>query len=98
MNDLAPYRMVIWFTGDEFGGFAGPGAAGETALGTWLDAGNCLFLSGQDYLYDRLSSSGTTPNTFMSTYLGLATQAMTMAITPLSSVRELCLVVWELCR
>lgn len=75
LNDLAPYRMVIWFTGDEFGGFAGPGAAGETALGTWLDAGNCLFLSSQDYLFDRLGSTVTTPNAFMSTYLGLATLA-----------------------
>ncbi|MEI2607584.1 MAG: S8 family serine peptidase [Candidatus Promineifilaceae bacterium] len=71
--NLAPYKMVIWFSGDEFGGFAGPGATGETALATWLDAGNCLFLSGQDYLYDRLGSGGTTPNSFMSTYLGLAT-------------------------
>jgi hypothetical protein len=73
--DLAPYKVVIWFSGDEFGGFAGPGAAGETALGTWLNAGNCLFLSGQDYLYDRLGSTVTTPNSFMSTYLGLATLA-----------------------
>ena len=73
--NLAPYKMVIWFSGDEFGGFAGPGAAGETALGTWLDAGKCLFLSGQDYLYDRLGSGNTTPNSFMSSYLGLATIA-----------------------
>lgn len=75
VSDLAPYKVVIWFSGDEFGGFAGPGAAGEAALETWLNAGKCLFLSSQDYLYDRLGSTVTTPNAFMSTYLGLATLA-----------------------
>ena len=64
--DLAPYTTVIWFSGDEFGGFAGPGAAGEAALGTWLDNGNCLFISSQDYHFDR----GLT--TFMQNYLGAA--------------------------
>ncbi|MBK8985250.1 MAG: carboxypeptidase regulatory-like domain-containing protein [Chloroflexi bacterium] len=66
-QDLSPYSMVIWFTGDEFGGAAGPGAAGEAALGSWLDGGSCLFLSSQDYRYDR----NITP--FMTTYLGVAT-------------------------
>jgi len=52
--ELAPYDVVVWFTGDEFGGAAGPGATGEMNLGSWLDAGgNCLFLSSQDYHYDR---------------------------------------------
>ncbi|MEW5985309.1 MAG: S8 family serine peptidase [Chloroflexota bacterium] len=65
-TDLSPYTTVIWFTGDEYGGFAGPGAAGETALASWLDGGSrCLFISSQDYYYDR----GLT--TFMSTYLGV---------------------------
>lgn len=64
--ELTPYSMVIWFTGDEFGGAAGPGSAGEAALGSWLDGGKCLFLSSQDYHYDR----GLT--TFMQTYLGVA--------------------------
>lgn len=65
-TNLAPYSMVIWFTGDEFGGAAGPGAAGEAALGSWLDGGKCLFLSSQDYHYDRGLTS------FMQTYLGVA--------------------------
>ncbi|MHC4106554.1 MAG: S8 family serine peptidase [Planctomycetota bacterium] len=65
-TDLAPYRVVIWFTGDEFGGVCGPGSAGESALATWLDAGGCLFISSQDYYYDRGLTS------FMSTYLGVA--------------------------
>ncbi|MFQ5429165.1 MAG: S8 family serine peptidase, partial [Phycisphaerae bacterium] len=65
-TQLAPYSLVIWFTGDEFGGAAGPGAAGEAALATWLDQGNCLFISSQDYYYDR----GITA--FMTGYLGIA--------------------------
>ncbi len=64
--DLAQYLIVIWFTGDEFGGFAGPGPASETVLANWLDAGNkCLFVSSQDYHWDR----GLTP--FMQNYLGV---------------------------
>ncbi len=62
---LLQYEFVIWFTGDEFGGAAGPGAQGEAALGVYLDAGNCLLLSSQDYIYDR----GLTP--FMANYLGV---------------------------
>ncbi len=65
--ELAPYNTVLWFTGDEFGGTAGPGATGETALAEWLDTGSkCLFMSAQDYFFDR----GLT--TFMQTYLGLS--------------------------
>jgi len=65
--ELAPYRVVIWFTGDEFGGAAGPGAAAEADLAGWLanDAA-CLLISAQDYYYDR----GLT--TFMQSHLGLA--------------------------
>ncbi|MCI0344322.1 MAG: hypothetical protein L0221_02600, partial [Chloroflexi bacterium] len=63
--DLAPYAIVIWFTGDEFGGACGPGAAGEAALASWLDDQNgCLILSSQDYHFDR----GLTA--FMQDYLG----------------------------
>jgi serine protease AprX len=67
LSDLLEYDVVIWFTGDEFGGFAGPGSAGETALASWLDQDNCLFISSQDYHYDR----GMT--TFMTNYLGAGT-------------------------
>ena len=45
--------MVIWFTGDEFGGVSGPGADGETALATWLDGVGCLLMASQDYHWDR---------------------------------------------
>ena len=50
---LAPYETVIWFTGDEFGGWAGPGAGGESSLASWLDSSRCLIIVSQDYYYDR---------------------------------------------
>jgi hypothetical protein len=63
---LAAYKTVIWFTGGEFGGTAGPGPGGETALGEWLSTGKrCLLISSQDYYWDR----GLTP--FMDDYLGV---------------------------
>ncbi|MEM7585579.1 MAG: hypothetical protein AAF560_19470 [Acidobacteriota bacterium] len=66
-SELPPFNTILWFTGDEFGGSAGPGTESETVLGDWLDeGGNCLLISGQDYVFDR----GVTP--FMMTYLGLA--------------------------
>lgn len=65
-NDLSPYQIVIWFSGDDINGVAGPAATSEDALATWLDGGGCLFLSSQDYLHDR----GLTP--FGATYLGLS--------------------------
>ena len=46
--------------------FCGPGGPGETALAAWLDNGGCLFISSQDYHYDR----GLTA--FISGYLGVA--------------------------
>ena len=72
---LAQYDTVIWFTGAEFGGAAGPGTSGETALGTWLDTGKCLLVSSQDYFFDRGLTS------FMGTYLGVssATSDVTQA-------------------
>ncbi|MCP4250572.1 MAG: S8 family serine peptidase [bacterium] len=63
---LSPYSVVIWFTGAEFGGAAGPGAPGEAALASFLDASGCLFITSQDYVYDRGGVTG-----FMSSYLGL---------------------------
>ncbi len=65
--ELAPYRTVIWFTGDEFGGAAGPGTPAEADLGNWLAGnGTCLLISAQDYYYDRELTS------FMQNHLGLA--------------------------
>ncbi|MEE2912747.1 MAG: S8 family serine peptidase [Planctomycetota bacterium] len=52
-SELHGFPLVIWFTGDEFGGSAGPGSAGEAALATYIDAGGHLLMSSQDYLYDN---------------------------------------------
>jgi hypothetical protein len=62
---LSSYDNVIWFSGDEYGGYAGPGSAGEAALSSWLDEGGCLFISSQDYAYDKGMTS------FMQNYLGV---------------------------
>ena len=59
MQSCLASPLVIWFTGDEFGGSAGPGSAGESALATYIDAGGHLLMSSQDYLYDNgLTSFG----------------------------------------
>jgi len=63
---LLGYKMVFWFSGDTYGGTAGPGSADEANLAAYLDAGGNLFLSSQDYLYDF----GLT--TFGANYLGIA--------------------------
>lgn len=69
---LSNYQAVIWFTGAEYGGAAGPGASGEAALSTWLDSGGtCLFMSSQDYYFDRVPSSSN-PTPFMTNYLGVS--------------------------
>ncbi len=60
---LANYTTVIWATGQN--GY--PDQAAETALTSFLDHGNCLFVSSQEYVYNR----GLTP--FMQTYLGVIT-------------------------
>jgi hypothetical protein len=69
---LAYYGVVLWFSGAEVGGFAGPGSAGEAALASYLDSGGCFLLSSQDYLYDRGGVTHDQPTSFMSAYLGLA--------------------------
>ena len=65
IEELQGYPLVIWFTGDEWGGFAGPGSTGEAALTSYIEYGGYLLLSSQDYLYDN----GLTP--FGQNYLGI---------------------------
>ena len=62
---LSNYTTVIWFTGYNWESYTGPGLAGESALSSFLDGGNCMFISSQEYHFNR----GLT--TFMSTYLGV---------------------------
>ncbi len=70
---LAPFDTVLWFTGAESGGFAGPGPATETHLAAFLDGGRCLIISSQDYLYDRGGPTHDVPTLFMVDYLGIDT-------------------------
>ena len=66
LNQLNPYGMVVWFTGDATGGTTGPGSAAEGALPYYLNGGGCLFISSEDYYWDR----GLTA--FMQNYLGVS--------------------------
>jgi hypothetical protein len=65
-TNLSPYEVVIWFLGDEWESPAGPGEEAEAALTSWLDAGHCLMINGQDYLWNR------DVNDFVQTYMGVA--------------------------
>ena len=65
LTDLQGYNAVFWFSGDKYGGSAGPNNTDETALSAYLDGGGRLFLSSQDYLFD----AGLTP--FGQNYLGI---------------------------
>jgi len=78
--DLRPFETVLWFTGDEVGGSAGPGVAGEAALADWLDRSGCLLLSSQDYFADRGMTS------FMGSHLGLA--SVDASVTSVSAVGQ----------
>jgi len=63
---LDNYQTVIWFTGDSYTRYTGPGASSEGSLGGWLDSGKCLLLSSQDYAYVRGKTA------FLTGYLGVA--------------------------
>lgn len=69
---LSPYDAVFWFSGDAFGTvdepLAGPSSTSESALASFLDEGKCLFLSSEDYYFDRARI--VTP--FMRDYLGVS--------------------------
>ena len=54
-NMLNQYKLVIWFTGDEFSNTLRPGD--QTNLQTFLNSGKGLFITGQDVGYDIGTSS-----------------------------------------
>jgi subtilisin family serine protease len=64
--ELGMYDVVIWNTGYEYSA-AGSGlaAAEQTAISGYLDAGGRIFISGQDVLYNGVST------TFLQNYLKL---------------------------
>ena len=71
LQQMTPYRMVMWFSGDQYGNNeAGPNASDEIVLASYLDQGGKLFLSSQDYLYDI---GGVT--SFMRDHLGVVSQS-----------------------
>jgi hypothetical protein len=78
---LANYATVIWATGQN--GY--PDQAAEDGLADFLDHGHCLFVSSQEYLYNR----GPAPTLFMQHYLGVASatdDALETAVTGVGPV------------
>jgi uncharacterized repeat protein (TIGR01451 family) len=75
------YPAVIWFSGDTYGGTAGPNSADETNLEDYLDHGGSLFLTSQDYLWDM---GGVT--LFNQTYLGLMQAVQDVGYTSVTGV------------
>ncbi|HEX7401948.1 MAG TPA: hypothetical protein VF369_07195, partial [candidate division Zixibacteria bacterium] len=67
---MAGYGAVIWFTGECWQNSQTLTATDEANLGAYLDGGGRLFLSGQDYFYDRYPSAGSfSPGQFPYNYL-----------------------------
>lgn len=66
-QDLAPYGVVIWNTGYDFSS-AGAGLAvnEQNAIASYLDGGGRIYISGQDILYNGVSSA------FLTNYLKLS--------------------------
>ncbi len=65
--DLAPYGMVIWNTGfDYVSATSGITPIEETAISGYLDGGGRIFVSGEDILYNGVST------TFQQNYLKVA--------------------------
>ena len=64
-NQLSQFPFVIWFTGDNDSGSAGPSVESEVYLSNYLEMGGRLFISSQDYINNRGNTS------FMDSYLGL---------------------------
>jgi len=69
---MLEYDVIIWFTGEVWKDNETMTVNDETNLAGFLDAGGNLFLSAQDYLWDRYSS-GFGSGDFPWDYLGLRT-------------------------
>jgi len=66
------YDAVIFFTGEAWTGSQTLTDNDETELALYLDGGGKLFLSAQDYFYDRYPSAGSfSPGEFPYDYLGV---------------------------
>ncbi|MFM7038981.1 MAG: S8 family serine peptidase, partial [Planctomycetaceae bacterium] len=65
--NLANYRTVIWNTGYDYSSAgAGLSSAEQSSISTYLNGGGRIFISGQDVLYNGVTS------TFQQTYLKIA--------------------------
>ncbi|MBN1755415.1 hypothetical protein JW877_04280, partial [bacterium] len=64
LDDLSPYKAVIWFMGALFSDSLTLTPWDEQLLGNYLDNGGKLFLIGQDYLWDRYPGGSTGRYTF----------------------------------
>jgi hypothetical protein len=57
-SDLQSYALVIWNTGEDYSSStAGLSSGEQTAIASYLNAGGRIFISGQDVLYNGVSSS-----------------------------------------
>ena len=75
------YNAVVWFTGEtwSFSNTLTPNDEAELAL--YLDGGGKLFLSAQDYFYDRYPSAGSfSPGQFPFDYLGVTSVTQDVCI------------------
>ncbi len=77
--DLKKYQSVIWNTGYDYSSpNAGLSAAEQTAISAYLDAGGRIYISGQDVLYNGVTT------TFLQNYLkvsGFSSDVATAAHT-----------------
>ncbi len=73
---MSSYNAVVWWTGVGYTGDVTVTEEDELELASYLDDGGNLFLTGQDYLWDRyLGTSRFSPGDFPYDYLGI-TQAL----------------------
>lgn len=87
---MSQYRTVFWFTGNNSRRGvgppqAGPSAAGEIELATYLDGGGSLILSSMYYLTD-LGGNPFVPTEFMTQYLGIASATPNVGLEELYGV------------
>ena len=69
-SQLAPYRLVVWNTGYDYSSAgAGLAAAEQSAIQGYLDGGGRIFISGQDILYNGVTT------TFRTNYLKVSASA-----------------------
>ncbi len=73
---MMDYDIIIWFCGEGWTGNQTMSDNDEMNLASYLDAGGTLFLSGQDYLWDRYPSAGAlSAGDFPYDYLGVTSVA-----------------------